>query len=126
MRGGSAPDGRWPMFAGPRGIYGGFELLGRTLLPRTPLVGTTRGAFWGTGPFVCPVLVQIPNASTTIEQRAANLDSFIKFLCQLNIINVPLLQASTETLSKLFRHFHKLFARRQRDERVPSVINFER
>ena len=83
------------MFAGPRGTYGGFELLGCALLPRTPLFGATREAVWGTGPFVCPVLVQIPNASTTTGQRAANLDSFIKFLCQLNIINDLLLQAST-------------------------------
>ena len=75
------PNGRWPMFAGPRGMYGRFELFGRTLFPRTPLLGATRGAFWGTGPVVCPVLVQIPIPSTTTEQRAANLDSFIKFLC---------------------------------------------
>ena len=76
----------------------------RTLLPRTPLLGATRGPFWGTGPLVCPVLVQIPNPSTTTEQRAANLDSVIKFLSRINTINVLLLQASTETLSKLFRH----------------------
>jgi hypothetical protein len=69
------------MFAGPRRTYGGFELLGRTLLPRTSLLGATRGPFWAAGPFVCPVLVQIPNANTTTEQRAANPDSFIKFLC---------------------------------------------
>ena len=75
------PIGRWPMFAGPRGTYGEFELLGRRLLPRTPLLGATRGAFWGANPVVCPVLVQIPIPSTTTEQRAANLDSFIKVLC---------------------------------------------
>jgi len=75
------PDGRRTMFAGPLGTCGEFELSGRTLLPRTPLLGATRGAFWGADPFVCPVLVQIPNASTTTEQKAANLDSFIKFLC---------------------------------------------
>src|SRR5204862_2306783 len=92
------------MLAGPRGTYGGFALWGRTLFPRTPLTGATRGAFWGTNPVVCPVLVQIPIPSTTTEQRAANLDRFIKFLCQLNIINVLLLQASTETASKLFGH----------------------
>ena len=75
------PDGRRTMFAWPRGTYGEFELFGRTLLPRTPLLGATRGAVWGAGPFVCPVPVQIPNAITTTEQKAANLDSFIKFLC---------------------------------------------
>jgi len=75
------PDVRWPTFAGPRGTYGRFELFGRTLLPRTPLPGTTRGAFWGANPVVCPVLVQIPIPSTTTEQSAVNLDSFIKFLC---------------------------------------------
>jgi hypothetical protein len=79
-------------------------LLGRTLLPRTPLLGATRGAFWGTGPFVCPLLVQIPIASITTKQNAGNLRCLINFLCSLNIINALLLQASTETLSKLFRH----------------------
>jgi hypothetical protein len=98
------PIGRWPMFAGPRGTYGGFELWGRTLFPRTPLLGATRGPACGTGPFVCPLVVQIPIATTATKQSAGNLDSFIKFLCQLNIINVLLLQASTETVSKLFRH----------------------
>ncbi len=44
-----------------------FELLGRTLLPRTPLPGAGRGAFWGTGPFVCAVLMQIPIASTATK-----------------------------------------------------------
>ena len=63
------PDGRRPTFAGPRGTYGEFELLGRTLLPRTPLLGAARGAFWGAGPFVCPVLVQIPTAHTTTNKK---------------------------------------------------------
>ena len=75
------PNGRWPMFAGPRGTYGRFELFGRMLLPRTPLFAATRGAFWGANPVICPVLVQIPIPITTTEQRAANFDSFIKFLC---------------------------------------------
>jgi hypothetical protein len=97
------PIGRWPMFAGPRGTYGGFELLGRTLLPRTPLVGAIRGTFWGGGPFVCAVLIQIPIASTATNQSAGNLDNFIKFLCPLNIIYHLLLQVSTGTASKLFR-----------------------
>jgi hypothetical protein len=48
--------------------------------------------------------VQIPIASTAIEQCAGNLDSFINFLCGLNIINTPLLQASTGMLLKLFTH----------------------
>jgi hypothetical protein len=48
--------------------------------------------------------VQIPNPSTRTEQSAANLDSVIKFLSRINTINVLLLQASTKTLSKLFRH----------------------
>ena len=59
--------------------------------------------FWGTGPFVCAVLMQIPIASTATTQSAGNLDSFINFLCPLNITNVLLLQASTVTASKLFR-----------------------
>ena len=98
------PIGRWPMFAGPRGTYGGFQLLGRTLFPRTPLLGATRGPACSTGPFVCALVVQIPIATTATKQSAGNLDSFIKFLCQLNIINVLLLQASTETALKLFTH----------------------
>src|SRR5207248_7857953 len=56
---------------------------------------------------------QIPIPSTTTEQKAANLDSFIKFLCLLNIINALLLQASTETLSKLFRHWLKYLIHRK-------------
>ena len=99
------PGGRWPTFIGPRGTYGGFGLLGRTLLPRTPLAAAVRGPFWGTGPFVCPVLVQIPIASTATEQSAGNLDNFINFLCPLNITTCALLQASTATASKLFRHW---------------------
>ena len=99
------PRGRWPTFAGPRGIYGGFALLGRALLPRTPFPGTVRGPLCGTGPFVCPMLVEIPIASTATEQNAESLNSFIKFLCQLNIIKILLLQVSTGTLSKLFRHW---------------------
>jgi hypothetical protein len=51
------------------------------------------------------VLVQIPIASTAIKQSAGNLDSFISFLCPLNIIDVLLLQASTTTHSKLFRYW---------------------
>jgi hypothetical protein len=51
--------------------------LGRTLVPRTPLPDAARGPFWVTGPFVCPVLVQIPIASTATEQSARNFDNFI-------------------------------------------------
>jgi len=69
------------MFAGPRGTYVRLELLGCALLPRTPLLGATRGPACGAGPFVCPLLVQIPIAMTAIKQSAGNLDSFIKFLC---------------------------------------------
>jgi hypothetical protein len=59
--------------------------------------------FWGTGPFVCPVLAQIPIASTAINESAGHLDNFIKFLCSLNITNVLLLQALTEAAPKVFR-----------------------
>jgi len=48
--------------------------------------------------------VQTPIASTATEQSARNLDSFINFLCPLNIINVLLLQASTSTQLKLFTY----------------------
>jgi hypothetical protein len=41
--------------------------------------------------------VQIPIASTATKQSVGNLDSFINFLCRLNITNVLLLQASTAT-----------------------------
>jgi hypothetical protein len=92
-------DGRWITFAGPREIYGDLGLLGRTLLVRTRLAGAARGTFWGAGPLVCPVLVQIPIASTATNESAGHLDRFINFLCPLNIINVVLLQASTETNS---------------------------
>jgi hypothetical protein len=47
--------------------------------------------------------MQIPVASTATKQNAGNLDRFINFLCPLNIIYPLLLQASTGTVSKLFR-----------------------
>ena len=52
------PDGRWPTFAAPRGTYGRFELLGRTLLPRTPLLGAARGAF-GSSPIAVLAAEQV-------------------------------------------------------------------
>jgi len=103
------PDGRWPTLAGPRGTYRGFELLGRTFFARTPLAGAGRETFWGPGPFVCAVLLQIPIASTATNQSAENFDGIINVFWQLNITNVLLLQLSTGTALKLFNQ-DKLFA----------------
>ena len=62
------------------------------------------------------MLVEIPIASTATKQNAESLNSFIKFLCQLNIIKILLLQVFDWNAFKAIQALDKLFARSQVNE----------
>ena len=92
----------------PRGTNDRLQIVGADVIPRTELPGANRGALWIAGPLVCPVLVQMPIANAAADQNKRNLESFINFLCPLNIITCALLQALSETFRQTRDEFYSI------------------